>query len=182
MVAMRRRIAHLLPPLLLAAALLGAWELYVDLGEIAYMDEKKQQAIDYMAQHPAREAHLIFRRFIAIWSGGTPYPLKDFGGSSSWWFRYVVTFNLIAALGMLAGIVLLFLRRSAYAFPVAVFPIVYPWAFYLTLALPRYRLPIDPVVMLLLAVSLLAIFAKTSSTPKIETRKTETKALRRQRA
>lgn len=155
---------------------------YVDLGEIAYMDEKKQQAIDYMAQHPAREAHLIFRRFIAIWSGGTPYPLKDFGGSSSWWFRYVVTFNLIAALGMLAGIVLLFLRRSACAFPVAVFPIVYPWAFYLTLALPRYRLPIDPVVMLLLAVSLLAIFAKTSSTPKIETRKTETKALRRQRA
>ena len=155
---------------------------YIDLGEIAYMDEKKQQAIDYMAQHPAREAHLIFRRFIAIWSGGTPYPLKDFGGSSSWWFRYVVTFNLIAALGMLAGIVLLFLRRSACAFPVAVFPIVYPWAFYLTLALPRYRLPIDPVVMLLLAVSLLAIFAKTSSTPKIETRKTETKALRRQRA
>jgi 4-amino-4-deoxy-L-arabinose transferase-like glycosyltransferase len=149
---------------------------YVELGEIAYMQEKKHQAIQYMAEHPAREAHLIFRRFIAIWAGGTPYPLKDFADSSSWWFRYVAAFNLLAALGALGGIVILFRRRNVNAFPVAVFPIVYPWAFYLTLALPRYRLPIDPVVMLLFAVSLVALFAKTSPATK-----TETKASRRPR-
>src|ERR1700683_4319590 len=85
---------------------------YVELGEIAYMQEKKQQAIQYMAEHPAREAHLIFRRFIAIWAGGTPYPLKDFADSSSWWFRYVAAFNLLAALGALGGIVILFRRRN----------------------------------------------------------------------
>ena len=31
---------------------------------------------------------------------------------------------------------------------------IYPWAYYLTLALPRYRLPIDPIVLLLLAISM----------------------------
>jgi len=129
-------------------------EHYVEVGEIAYMQEKKQEAVQYMWEHPAREAHLMARRFISIWSGGTPYPLADFAESPSWWFRYVVAFNLLAALGTLCGIVVLFKRRSIYAFPVASFPVVYPCAFYLTLALPRYRLPIDPVVMLLSALAI----------------------------
>jgi 4-amino-4-deoxy-L-arabinose transferase-like glycosyltransferase len=133
---------------------------YIEVGEIAYMQEKKTEALHYMLGHPAREAHLIFRRFISIWAGGTPYPLADFAESSSWWFRYVVAFNLFAALGALGGIIILFRRRSEHAFPVAVFPVIYPCAFYLTLSLPRYRLPIDPVVMLLCAVCLQQLFAK----------------------
>ena len=127
---------------------------YIELGELSYMEEKKQQAIDYILDHPAREAHLIFRRFVAIWSGGTPFPLKDFLESGSWWFRYVLTFNLFVALGALAGIILLFKQRNPYTFPAAVFPFIYPCAFYLTLAIPRYRLPIDPIVMLLTAAAL----------------------------
>jgi 4-amino-4-deoxy-L-arabinose transferase-like glycosyltransferase len=133
---------------------------YVDVGEIAYMHEKKDEAVRYMLAHPSREAHLVFRRFISIWAGGTPYPLADFVESSSWWFRYVVAFNLLAALGALGGIIILFWRRSIYAFPVAVFPVVYPCAFYLTLSLPRYRLPVDPVVMLLCALFVHQLFAK----------------------
>jgi 4-amino-4-deoxy-L-arabinose transferase-like glycosyltransferase len=129
-------------------------EHYIALGEIAYMQEKKDAAIDYMIDHPGREARLISRRFISIWSGGTPYPVTDFVESTSWWFRYVVVFNLLAAVGALCGIVILFLRRNVYALPIATFPVIYPCAFYLTLALPRYCLPIDPVVMLLSAVAL----------------------------
>ena len=135
-------------------------EHYIALGEITYMEEKKDAAIDYMIEHPSREAHLIFRRFISIWSGGTPYPVTDFVDSSSWWFRYVVVFNLLAAAGALCGIVFMFQQRNIYAFPIATFPVIYPCAFYLTLALPRYRLPIDPVVMLLSAVSLQQLFKK----------------------
>jgi hypothetical protein len=131
---------------------------YVDVGEIVYMQEKKDEAVRYMLAHPAREAHLIFRRFISIWAGGTPYPFADFVESSSWWFRYVVAFNLFAALGALGGMIILFWRRSVYALPVAVFPLVYPCAFYLTLSLPRYRLPVDPVVMLLCALFLQGVY------------------------
>jgi 4-amino-4-deoxy-L-arabinose transferase-like glycosyltransferase len=129
-------------------------EKYISMGEIAYMQQKKQEAIAYMLSHPAREAHLITYRVISTWSGGTPYPLEDFLGTPSLRFRAVLAFNLIAALGTLCGIIILLRERSQFAFPVAAFPLVYPWAYYLTLALPRYRLPIDPIVMLLLAISI----------------------------
>jgi 4-amino-4-deoxy-L-arabinose transferase-like glycosyltransferase len=138
-------------------------EHYIALGEIDYMQEKKEAAIEYMWNHPAREAQLISRRFVSIWSGGTPYPIADFVESASWWFRYVVVFNLLGAAGALCGIVILFVRRSIFAFPVAAFPVIYPCAFYLTLALPRYRLPIDPIVMLLLAVSLQQLISRNDS-------------------
>ena len=128
-------------------------EKYISLGEIAYMQQKKQQAITYMFSHPAREAHLILYRAISIWSGGTPYPLVDFIGTPSLRFRAILAFNLVAALGTLCGIIILFRERSPFAVPISTFPLIYPWAYYLTLALPRYRLPIDPIVMLLLAIS-----------------------------
>jgi hypothetical protein len=138
---------------------------YVQMGETAYMQEKQQQAVEYMTAHPAREAHLIGNRIISVWSGGTPTPVKDLLNVPSRWFRFVLLFNVIAAMGALLGIVVLFRRRSVYAFPAAVFPVVFPWAYYLTLVLPRYRLPIDPVVMLLAAVafgSLARLFSSAS--------------------
>jgi hypothetical protein len=126
---------------------------YIQMGEVAYMHEKLLEAIRYMQTHPAREAHLIGRRIISLWSGGTPTPLKDFVGVKSLWFRFVLLFNIIAAMGAVLGVVVLFRSRSVYAFPAAVFPAIFPWAYYLTLVLPRYRLPIDPIVMLLTAVA-----------------------------
>ncbi len=131
---------------------------YIRMGEIAYTNRKFREAIRYMATHPRREADLVGRRFLAIWAGGTPYPIGDLLASRSLWFRYVLLFNLLAALGAAAGIVILFRRRDPRALPLAVFPIVFPWAYYLTLAEPRYRLPIDPMVMLLLAVAAAALF------------------------
>ena len=126
---------------------------YIQMGETAYMQEKQQQGVEYMTAHPAREAHLIGNRIISVWSGGTPTPVKDLLNVPSLWFRFVLLFNVIAAMGALIGIVILFRRRSVYAFPAAVFPVVFPWAYYLTLVLPRYRLPIDPIVMLLAAIA-----------------------------
>ena len=138
---------------------------YARMGEIAYMNAKFRLATNYMLSHPGRTAYLAWRRFLAIWSGGTPYPLRDFLRNRSPWFRFVLLFNLLAGIAAAAGIVLLFKRRSAYAFPLAVFPVVFPWAYYLTLALPRYRLPIDPVVMLLAAVTVGAMFRPRTRRP-----------------
>ena len=137
-------------------------EKYVSLGEIAYMQQKKQEAIAYMLSHPAREAHLILYRAISIWSGGTPYPLEDFLGTPSLRFRTILAFNIVATLGTIFGIIILFRERSPFAIPIAAFPLIYPWAYYLTLALPRYRLPIDPIVMLLLAISIQHMVQKLS--------------------
>jgi 4-amino-4-deoxy-L-arabinose transferase-like glycosyltransferase len=129
-------------------------EKYIQMGEIAYMRAKQSEAVEYMLAHPAREAHLIANRAIAVWSGGTPNPLTEFIHGGTAWFRFVLLFNVLAALGVVVGIIVLFRSRSIYAFPAAVFPAVFPWAYYLTLVLPRYRLAIDPIVMLLMAVAL----------------------------
>ena len=131
---------------------------YVQMGEVAYMHEKQTAAVHYMLSHPARETHLVTRRIISFWSGGTPTPLKDFLNADATWFRFVLLFNLLAALGALLGIIFLIRRRSPFWLPVAIFPLVFPWAYYLTLVLPRYRLPIDPVVLLLTAVALETLF------------------------
>jgi hypothetical protein len=129
-------------------------EKYIDMGEVAYMRQKERDAVAYIATHPGREAALVAGRFVSLWSGGTPTPLHDFRTNPSIWFRYVLLLNGAAGLGALLGIFFLIRERSPYAFPAAVYPLVYPWAYYLTLALPRYRHPIDPIVLLLTAVSL----------------------------
>jgi len=135
---------------------------YVAMGEIAYMRQKQRQAIAYMLSHPRREAHLTADRFIAFWAGGTPEPFTNFEQNHSLWFRYVLIFNIAAAIGTLAGIVMLFWRRSMFAFPLAVFPVIFPCAYYLSLAFPRYRLPIDPIVLLLAAIALAAAARRVS--------------------
>ena len=126
-------------------------EKYVQMGEIAYMKEKKDNALAYIFTHPANELRLISGRFTMFWSGGSPDPVGDFLCSPSAWFRFVLIFNLCAAAGAAAGIAMLFARRSVYAFPLAIGPLVFPCAYYMTLSLPRYRHPIDPTLMLLLA-------------------------------
>jgi hypothetical protein len=130
---------------------------YRQMGEIPYMAEKQRDAVHYMLTHPRHEAELIAGRFVMLWSGGTPHPVDDFLQSRSIWFRYVLLFNLCAAFGAVCGIVLLFRSRNIYAFPLAAGPVVFPFAYYLTLALPRYRLPIDPTLMLLTAFAIAAI-------------------------
>lgn len=124
---------------------------YIEMGEMAYMQEKQHEAVDYITSHPRRELHLIRVRFVSFWAGGATHPVRDFLLVHSLYFRGVLLFNIFAAIGALAGIVALVWKRNPYAFPLAVFPIIFPWAYYLTLSLPRYRLPIDPAVMLLTA-------------------------------
>jgi hypothetical protein len=127
---------------------------YTQMGEISYMEAKRKDAVSYILTHPRHEAELIRGRFVMLWAGGTPNPIGDFLRSRSIWFRYVLMFNLLAAIGALVGIVCLLRSHSIYAFPLAVGPLVFPFAYYLTLALPRYRHPIDPTLMLLTAVAI----------------------------
>lgn len=138
---------------------------YIRLGEIAYMRDKQQQAIEYVETHPGHVMRLMVSRFIALWSGGTPSPVVDFLRTPSLWFRYVLLFNVLAALGALAGIILLIRWRSPYWFPLAIFPVVFPCAYYVTLAYPRYRLPIDPVVLLLGAVAVQSLARRNPRAP-----------------
>jgi len=136
------------------------------MGEIEYMREKQREAIEFILAHPGGDVRQFASRFIATWSGGTPTPLEDFVRTPGLWFRGVLLFNFFVTIGTAAGIVILWKQRSAYLFPIAVFPVIFPWAYYLTLVVPRYRLPIDPAVMLLTAVALQAICIRQVGRPE----------------
>lgn len=130
-------------------------ERYVAMGEVAYMHEKQDLAIRWIFSHPRRETELFEQRFLATWAG-TSAPWKDFFSTDSLFIRFVFLANISAAMLGLAGIVVLLIKRNRFTFPAAVLPVIFPFAFYLSQALLRYRHPIDPIVMILCAISISA--------------------------
>jgi hypothetical protein len=128
---------------------------YIHMGETAFMQDKSNKAVSFMRSHPKLELILLGRRFVAMWTG-MEKPVDGFLDSDSLLTRIALLSNFLAAIGAFCGIIVLFLRRSPDAFPLAAFPIVFPVVYYLTHASLRYRHPIDPIIMLLTAVAIAA--------------------------
>lgn len=127
---------------------------YIRMGEVAYMQEKKRETIEWVSAHPARVLELSVQRVVGTWLG-TPHPWRDFRRETSLLVRTVFVANFLASLGALAGLVRLVANRGIrrYFVPVAALPVLFPFAFYFSQALLRYRYPIDPIVMLLVALA-----------------------------
>lgn len=132
-------------------------EKYRAMGELPYMREKEQEALRFIRTHPRVEARLVWDRFAATWTGGSPQPFTDFLRIRSLEFRAILLFNVFVAAGALVGAIALLRRRSPYAFPVIAFPLFLPIPAYLTLSSARYRHPIDPAILLLTAVALYGV-------------------------
>lgn len=131
---------------------------YLRMGETAFMQEERRKALRFIESHPRVEVQLIARRFVDFWMGVAD-PLRTFMGTDSWLIRGILLGNFASAVGALAGVVVLFLRRSVYALPMAVFPLVFPVLYYVTHTSLRYRHPIDPMVLLLTAIAAGAMWA-----------------------
>jgi Dolichyl-phosphate-mannose-protein mannosyltransferase len=124
---------------------------YLRMGETSFMEEEKQKALRFIETHPRMEIQLIAWRFVDFWMG-VPDPLRTFQVTDSWLVRGILLGNFLSSVGALLGATVLFVRRNAYAIPVAAFSVVFPLLYYVTHTSLRYRHPIDPVLMLLLAV------------------------------
>jgi 4-amino-4-deoxy-L-arabinose transferase-like glycosyltransferase len=129
---------------------------YIHMGETAFMQDKWNKATAFISTHPKLEMILHGRRFVATWTG-LEKPLEGFRDAESPLVRLVLISNTLGAIGGLCGIVVLFLRRDPYAFPLAAGPILYPVIYYVTHTSLRYRHPIDPVMLLLAAVAIAAV-------------------------
>jgi len=130
---------------------------YLKMGETAFMDEEKRKALEFIRAHPGIFVELTEERFVTFWAG-LPAPVQAFLSTDSQLVRVLLVCNTLAAVGGLVGIVVLIVKRSAYAFPLAVYPVVFPWLYYITHPNLRYRHPIDPVVLLLVAVAISRLF------------------------
>ncbi|MGB6800869.1 MAG: hypothetical protein WBE31_01275, partial [Candidatus Sulfotelmatobacter sp.] len=110
---------------------------------------------------------LFQRRFVAFWAG-LPAPFESFAAAKSLGTRIVILVNFFVALGTLAGLVAAWIRWRRYAFLLSAFPLVFPWIYYATQPYLRYRLPIDPVLMLLTAIALHSLSRKAKPAPTTE--------------
>jgi hypothetical protein len=126
---------------------------YAHMGEIAYMREKRHQAVQFILAHPALELRLTWARFVTIWTG-SEHPMDDLLAISkvSHWARCLSEL-LVAALALL-GLALLYLRQNKYFWLLAPFPVVFPLIYYITVAAEIYRHPIDPALIVLAIVPL----------------------------
>jgi hypothetical protein len=121
---------------------------YSQLGENNYLAEKSQLASSFIRQKPVLVLQLTARRIIATWTG-TEHPFTDFLATNSPLVRTVFICNFILTFGTLLGIWFLSRAKNPFAFPVTVFPALYPIIFYFTHTSLRYRHPIDPILLLL---------------------------------
>lgn len=137
---------------------------YSELGETAFMREKWRLATDFIRAHPALESHLVARRFVATWLG-TETPFQDFSNSDSLLARFIFLCNALVAAGALCGLLVLLLRRHPFAFPLAVFPLFFPFVYYTTHTSLRYRHPIDPNLLLLVSFALTELFRASPHSP-----------------
>ena len=123
-------------------------EKYRRMGEIAYMQQKEHEAFAFMRTHPRDTASHAFRRFVDIWLSQTDN-VVDLWRIASWYERVLLTFNCSLALLSLLGV--LYARRSSNpeAAPYGLVLLIFPLIFYLTHASPRYRFPMDPIIVVL---------------------------------
>jgi 4-amino-4-deoxy-L-arabinose transferase-like glycosyltransferase len=135
---------------------------YIRVGETAFMAVKWRNATEFIRMHPRLEATLMGRRIIATWTG-SENPAESFRNAESGLVRVVLISNFLVTIGVLLGIVVLILRRSIYAFPLAAFPVVYPLVYYATHVSLRYRHPIDPALLILVAIGLAGIFSSRNA-------------------
>jgi hypothetical protein len=125
---------------------------YFRIGETAFMEEEKQKALEFIRLHPGMAIELTGDRFVAFWTG-IAQPTQVWKAADSLLIRGLIFCNTLAAVGGLLGFLALLWKGSSYAFPVAAYPIVFPWVYYVTHPNLRYRHPIDPVVLLLMCIA-----------------------------
>jgi hypothetical protein len=135
---------------------------YSQLGETAFLEEKGRAAKEFIRTRPALALQLAGRRAVAIWMG-TPAPWQDFQRADSSLARFILLWNALTILGVSLGMVCLFFVRRWFLLPVAAFPLAFPLVYYLTQDSLRLRHPCDPVLALLMALTLTGPWLRTES-------------------
>lgn len=132
------------------------FRIYENLGEIEYMKEKRRKALELIYQNPYLYTKKIIRRIGAFWYGTAAI-------THQYWFYYKfklvkhILFFIPALLGFI-GLYFLFRRdpRKSVIFSIIMF--IYPAVYYFVMSEPRYRLPIEPILIVLSAISISTIF------------------------
>lgn len=121
---------------------------YARMGEIPYMQEKQHEAVLFMRTHPVETMNFIFRRFsdnwIAMWD-----PPADIWSRVDLVTKLSIVGNCLFPVLSFAGVLLVYRQRNEIAVPFASVMLFFPLVFYITHTSPRYRHPMDPIMLIL---------------------------------
>jgi len=108
-----------------------------NVGEIEYMRGAQREAVAWIVSHPAGFVWLTLRRIANVWVG----PLHRPSGIPA-----VLALTILALLGLWRSFPALSIpQRAALIIHLAAYPLVYYFVAYM----PRYRLPIDWILLIL---------------------------------
>jgi hypothetical protein len=127
--------------------------LYAREGESVFLDEKWQAAKTFIRTHPKLYAQLCGQRIVATWFG-TDSPINDFRHTDSALAQLLLAWNALIFAAMLVGLLRLYIRQRPYFYLMAICPVIFPITFYLAHTSLRHRHPIDPVLILLVAIAI----------------------------
>jgi 4-amino-4-deoxy-L-arabinose transferase-like glycosyltransferase len=119
---------------------------FQELGEIRFMDEEKRELQEFVGEHPERVLLFTLERVWYFWAA--PPQATVVAGYDFRIARHAQFF--LAALFAFAGLVLTFRRRNRYRWLLAPFLLIYPLPYYLVNPFPRYKHPIEPVMLILI--------------------------------
>src|SRR5215470_9425281 len=130
-------------------------EEFLRLGEVGYMREKKIAAIQFIKTHPADTVRFQYHRFMETWTGfGEPF--LDIWRGAGATLRAELALNYALTVLMLLGLAGARRSLSLAALPLLNVIVVFPAVYYVTHTTPRYRHPIDPIIVLLAAYALVS--------------------------
>ncbi len=127
-------------------------------GEIAYMNHKQHQALDYIKAHPAWYAKMTVRRFIYLWTGYWSLS-RDYLKEEPLDPPNIFVCTTLTVL-MLIGLIKIARQNPALAMRYAIAFVFYPAVYCLTHPETYYIRPLDPLI------NILAMFAIVSFVEK----------------
>jgi 4-amino-4-deoxy-L-arabinose transferase-like glycosyltransferase len=120
------------------------FEKFRRLGELAYAEDCRRQALDWIREHPEHFAAISLKRFVYYWAG-VP---KESGSTALFDFRN----SLFLATSVLAiwGLARAIRKKKPGAWLFLLLVLSYPTTYYFVFPHARYRHPIEPELLILI--------------------------------
>jgi 4-amino-4-deoxy-L-arabinose transferase-like glycosyltransferase len=123
-----------------------AMRKFQELGELGFMEEKRQQVRQFIREHPGRFLRFTIERAVYFWIA--PPQATIVAGYDLMISRH--TNFLLAAILAFAGLWLTIRNSKRGAFLLACFLLIYPLPYYLVMPFVRYKHPIEPEMIMLI--------------------------------
>jgi len=137
---------------------------YTQMGERAYMEMKKREAMDFIAGHPGWFAGVTLRRIFYMWTSFWSLD-RAYQEQEPFDLPNVLLTTVIDVMALM-GLYRAFRRGSGAAVPFALVLLFFPLVYYVTHWEDYYRRPIDPVFVVLAAYELSSRFPRKAAEQK----------------